>query len=96
MPFHTRADSTLEALYDAAEKTLSDTHTIELEQGILTIEEASGRQYLINKHAPTEQLWLSSPHSGAWHFAWKNDVWTNTRGAESLAIVLKNELGIVL
>jgi frataxin len=38
-----------------------------------------GRQYLINKHGVTRQIWLSSPFTGAHHFHLQNGQWRCTR-----------------
>ncbi len=66
----------------------------ELEGGILTVELADGGKYVLNKHAPLKQLWLSSPKSGAWHFAYDEAKreWRSTRGPETLTLVLAREL----
>ena len=62
--------------------------------GILTIETGSGGKYLLNRHAPNRQIWLSSPVSGAWHFAWseESEAWISTRGSERLEELLGREL----
>ncbi|MEQ9361280.1 MAG: iron donor protein CyaY [Rhodospirillales bacterium] len=59
------ADATLESFMDAIEAVLGDQADVDLEGGILTIELDSGGQYVINKHAPNRQIWMSSPASGA-------------------------------
>jgi frataxin len=67
----------------------------ELQGGILTIEGEDGT-WIVNKHAPTRQIWLSSPQSGARHFAWDGKAWTDTRGKGELLGVLSGELGVAL
>jgi frataxin len=39
----------------------------------LSIEFADGGKYLINIHASSEEIWVSSPVSGAGHFAYDED-----------------------
>jgi len=87
------ADETLDRLMAAVEDQCADAE-VELQGGILTIE-LDGAQYVLNKHAPMRQLWLSSPRSGAWHFAWDEaaSAWRNTRGPETLDAVLAQDLG---
>lgn len=66
----------------------------ELEGGILTVELKDGGKYVLNKHGPLKQLWLSSPKSGAWHFVYDEAKreWRSTRGPETLNQVLAREL----
>ena len=59
--FQSIADTTLTALMDQLDAALGDRWDIDLESGVLTVELDSGAQYLLNKHAPMRQLWLSSP-----------------------------------
>ena len=67
--FESRADATLARLEQALEAA-GDGLDIELVGGILTLELEAGGIYQINKHSPNREIWLSSPVSGAWHFAW--------------------------
>ncbi|MBN8828838.1 MAG: iron donor protein CyaY [Sphingobacteriia bacterium] len=41
-------------------------------------------EYVVNKHAPTEQVWLSSPMSGGHHFIWDQNLksWISAKGQE--------------
>ena len=69
--FESRADATLARLEQALEASAGDGLDIELVGGILTLELEAGGIYQINKHSPNREIWLSSPVSGAWHFAWQ-------------------------
>lgn len=79
--FHLLADQALNAIALAIETRLGERLDVELQEGILTIDLDEGGQYLINKHGPNRQIWLSSPKSGAWHFACPDQgaVWASTR-----------------
>lgn len=96
--FQTLADATLDQFLAAIEDACADSAEVEFEGGILTVSPASGGQFVLNKHGPTRQLWLSSPASGAWHFAWDEAAatWRSTRGPETLAEVLQRDLGQAL
>ena len=96
MPFQKQATQTLDAIADAVENTLGDAYSVDWAGEILTLEDAQGKQYVLNKHTPTEQLWLSSPVSGAWHFVWQNDTWVSTRGTTTLDNILEEEIQIKL
>ena len=89
--FETLANSFLEAL----EEGVGDD--AELQGGILTVEGEAGT-WIVNKHAPTRQIWLSSPKSGAKHYAFEaaNGLWRDTRGGADLLTTLSDELGVPL
>jgi frataxin len=89
--FETLANSLLAAL----EEGVGDD--AELQGGILTVEGEAGT-WIVNKHAPTRQIWLSSPKSGARHYAFEaaNGLWRDTRGGADLLTTLSDELGVPL
>ena len=89
--FETLADSLLEALEAACEDEA------ERQGGVLTIEGDEGT-WVVNKHAPTRQIWLSSPKSGARHFAFDEatGLWADTRGGADLLTAINAELGVRL
>lgn len=92
--FETLADGELQHLSERLEEALADDVDIELQGGILTLEFDDGSQYVINKHAASRQIWLSSPVSGAWHFDHDaaRGAWTATRGGRPLRDLLAEEL----
>ena len=96
--FESRADATLARLEQALEAAGGEGLDIELVGGILTLELEDGGTYQINKHSPNREIWLSSPVSGAWHFAWNESEggWRSTRGAERLEDLLGRELSEAL
>ena len=93
--FESLADATLARLQLALEEAAGDWLSAELASGILTLELDSGNEYVINKHAASRQIWLASPASGAWHFAWSEpeQAWLATRGGERLEHLLAREIG---
>jgi frataxin len=91
--FERRAAEILESLFDQIEDQLGDWLDIEMTGGILQIELPDGGAYVVNKHGPNREIWLSSPRSGAWHFAASEDgAWRSTRGTEELSALLAGEL----
>jgi len=92
--FENLAAKTLENLFDAIEDAIGDDADVDFDNGILTVELEDGRQYVINKHTPNKQIWLSSPISGAAHYEYGEDVgaWVSTRGGDALLDVLNGEL----
>jgi frataxin len=91
--FETLADSLLATL----EEALGDHIDAELQGGILTVEGDAGT-WIVNKHTPTRQIWLSSPVSGARHYAFDAPTgrWQDTRGGGDLLETLRSELGVEL
>ena len=90
--FENLADATLARL----EARIEDHLEVDVERrgGVLTIELDDGRQYVINKHTPNRQIWLSSPVSGAAHFDYDpaSGSWRSTRGDARLHELLASEL----
>ena len=91
--FENLADCLLEAL----EEEIGDHADAELQGGVLTVEGEAGT-WVVNKHAPTGQIWLSSPKSGARHYAFDpaSGLWQDTRGGGHLLAILAAELGVTL
>jgi len=70
-----------------------DGFDIDLQGGILTIEMEEGGTFVINKHAPSGEIWLSSPVSGAWHFRNIKGDWIATKSPNpKLEVLLYGEL----
>lgn len=71
-----------------------DVLDVELHEGVLTIETELGKTFVLNKHAPLRQLWLSSPVSGASHYNFDEatGAWSGTRGGGPLAATLATDL----
>lgn len=87
--FNDTADRTLRHIAQVVEDALGDDLDVDIQGGILTIELPDRRQYVLNKHAPNRELWLSSPVSGAWHFApHQGHGWRATRDAQVMLLPL--------
>lgn len=77
--FSTLAGEMLERIADSVDEALGDDIDVDLREGILTLSLDGGGQYVINKHGPNREIWLSSPVSGALHFAYADGDWISTR-----------------
>jgi frataxin len=96
--FSTLANQTLERIGDAIDDALGDQIDVDLQGGILTLALPGGGQYIVNKHAPNREIWLSSPVCGAVHFGYADGRWVSTREPrvvleEVLAAELKARFG---
>jgi len=91
--FHRLANNTLQTLSDALEKAdETSLLTLEMENSIITIELQDGRQFIISKHTPSRQLWLSSPVSGGLHFSCNAEGQWILADGRTLGGVLSKEL----
>ena len=91
--FTVLADEFLERIADIIDEALGDRIDVDFQHGILTLSLENGGQYVINKHGPNREIWLSSPVSGAWHFAPNDGDWISTREPRALlSILLADEL----
>jgi frataxin len=90
-------ESLANGLLAALEEGIGAHADAELQGGILTVEGSEGT-WVINKHAPTRQVWLSSPQSGARHYAFDagSGQWKDTRGGPDLIAHLSAEFGVPL
>ena len=90
-------ESLADSLLDTLEETIGAHADAERQGGVLTVEGDDGT-WLVNKHAPTRQIWLSSPLSGARHYAFDtaSGQWRDTRGGGDLLTLLSSELGLAL
>ncbi len=76
--FHTAASLALNAIADFFDSAWPEADVDLLEDSV-TITLPQGQQYVINKHGVTQQIWVSSPFSGAHHFAYLDGAWACTR-----------------
>ncbi len=101
-PLMTLNDTTFAALSELTLNRLADTLEAEDAEGLLEVELASGtlnitcpggQQFVVNRHAPSRQMWLSSPLSGGLHFDYDEEAkaWTLKDGRR-LDTLLKAEI----
>lgn len=93
--FMNQVRHTLQHLAETLEKQLDENNDIDIREGFLQITFASGHVWLLNRHTPTQEIWLSSPVSGGLHFRFQEDVkqWVSTRPSQDeLCDFLEREL----
>lgn len=94
--FHASVERFLEALFEQLEDQDDDgVLDIDLQDGVLVVE-ASGHELAVTRHAPSQQVWLSSPLSGGLHFspADHGRDWKLPDGRR-LSVVLGEELSMI-
>lgn len=103
--FHAVADRTLayleSALCAALEADVPDFDCVQ-SMGVLTLSLGGRGTYVINKQAPNQQLWWSSPLSGPIRFRLIFDdsgssapQWVSTRRGEALETLLAQEIKVL-
>ena len=71
--------------------TLENDWDADYVEGTLLIRCAKG-QFLLNYHGTMEQIWFSSPITGAHHFSYRSGKWLCTRTDKELESVLRQDL----
>ena len=92
--FHCLSDAYLDAVMEEIEAKDNDAAIeVDMEEASLVITLHNGKQFVLSKHEPTHQLWLSSPISGGLHFKYNeaDSVW-QLDGGQKLGELLAKEL----
>lgn len=86
--FQRLASAVLDALAELLEKA-DQNGELELEQqpGVLTVVLEGGKTLIVSQHAPSGQVWLSSPRSGGLHFSFEGGQWKLPDGRELSAVL---------
>ena len=90
------AQNTINKIFDDLDQ-FNEKLEIDLVDNNLTIEFDDEKVFIISIHEPTQQIWLSSPLSGAHHFYPVNEsdplVWISTRNKEiNLFEIIEREI----
>ncbi len=83
----TEFNETVDALFDHIVETIDESEAAddaELNQGVLEITCNNQSKIIINRHAPTQEIWVAAK-SGGYHFRWADGVWVDTRSGEPLS-----------
>lgn len=83
----TEFNELVDALFEQIVETVDAADAaddIELNQGVLEITCQNDSKVIINRHAPTQEIWIAAK-SGGYHFRWADGVWLDTRSGEPLS-----------
>jgi frataxin len=92
--FREQVSVTLEHLFACLEdEDEGGALDIDLHDGVLTIATHAGHTFVVSRHAPNRELWLSSPLTGGSHFFYNPKVndWALSDG-RTLTVVLSEEI----
>jgi len=90
--FRSHAVAYMTKIFDHLESNFPN-FDLEDDEESITIEASQNRQFLINIHPISKQIWYSSPLSGAHHFApTPSGDWIDTRNGNELLSFLNLEL----
>ncbi len=94
--FEALAGATLERWAEVIEDGCDDVD-VDCDGSVLTVELEDGRIFIVNRHRPLKQIWLSSPISGASHYDWNESekAWAATRSDDRLHHLLAREVSDV-
>lgn len=83
----TEFNEAVDALFEQVVEVIDATDAaddIELNQGVLEITCINKSKIIINRHAPTQEIWVAAK-SGGYHFKWAGGTWIDTRSGEVLS-----------
>lgn len=88
--FLQRAEDVLGAIERAIDATGADIEASR-SGNVLTLELGDGSKVIINSQAPMQQMWVAG-RNGAFHYAWRDDSWHDTRDGTELFAALSRLL----
>ena len=90
----TEFNEAIDTLFEQVVEIIDTTDAaddIELNQGVLEITCVNKSKIIINRHAPTQEVWVAAK-SGGYHFKWVDGAWTDTRSGEALSNAISRVL----
>ena len=83
--FLRRADECLARLENAIQDIDPDELDYATGDGVLTLEFADKKRYVLNRQTATNQMWFAA-EARAWHFDWSTarEAWLDDKGGEEL------------
>jgi CyaY protein len=88
--FLQRAEEVLTAIERAIDATGADIEAAR-SGNVLTLELGNGSKVVVNSQAPMQQMWVAG-RQGAFHYAWRDGAWHDTRDGSELFAALSRLL----
>lgn len=82
----TEFNETVDALFDQIVEIIDESEAaddVELNQGVMEITCIDKSKIIVNRHAPTQEIWVAAK-SGGYHFRCTDGIWLDTRSGEPL------------
>ncbi len=95
MNFEIAAKEILENLFNQIDDLYGDEADVDEDGESLTIAFDKGQVWLVNIQSHHQEIWLSSPLTGAHHYKLIEQKWVNTRNETQLLETLLAELSLV-
>lgn len=91
--FLRRADACLARVEDALQDFDPDELDYASSDGVLTLEFADKKRYVLNRQTATNQMWFAAG-ARAWHFAFDatNERWVDDKEGRELFVLLADEV----
>lgn len=87
LDFTSQADSFMEEIFEQLTAFDPDELDPDLAMGVLTMEFSNGSKAIMNRQTAAHQIWLASGAT-AWHFAFEDGAWRDTKGRGEIRTVL--------
>jgi CyaY protein len=84
--FLQRAEEVMSAIERSIDATGADIESSR-SGNVLTLEMGDGSKVVINSQAPMQQMWVAGKN-GAFHYAWNDGAWRDTRDGSELFAAL--------
>ena len=87
----TEFNETVDVLFDQIVEIIDESAAaddVELNQGVLEITCNNKSKIIVNRHAPTQEIWVAA-RSGGFHFRADGGRWTGTRDGADLIEALE-------
>lgn len=91
--FSRRADECLERVERAVEALDPDEVEASPSDGVVTLEFADKKRYVLNRQTATSQMWFAAG-ARAWHFGWDaaRDAWIDDKEGRELYALVAGEI----
>ncbi len=92
MDFYTQVEDIFAKLDAFAEELDPDEWDVNSGDGSITLVHNSGRQWIISRHQPTQQIWLATPQKGLHFECNEQGEWRCNRSGELLMTIIENAI----
>lgn len=81
--------TTMQKIFSVLDRAIDN---VMIKDNVISIEVPKTGVFVINRQPPKEEIWLSSPITGPYHFKRKNNEWIDSKGNNLLEIISREIL----